>query len=104
MRQPLFVRRNGELAAAGLAKVKTAAAWECKNFACDLAADFLNLSQHLLQFGRVKDHSSDNGVYREGQADQGAPMIIFITIAGNLLGLVVVLGAFFWAYRRLTKR
>jgi hypothetical protein len=44
------------------------------------------------------------GVYREGQADQGAPMIIFITIAGNLLGLVVVLGAFFWAYRRLTKR
>src|SRR6266446_10025534 len=56
MRQSLFFRPNGELAAARLTEVKTASAGEFKNLAYDLAAEFLHLGQHPLQFGMIKDH------------------------------------------------
>src|SRR5439155_3736883 len=66
MRQSLFVRPNGELAAAGLTEVKTASAGEFKNLACDLAAEFLHLGQHLLQLGLIKDHKRRARVHSRG--------------------------------------
>jgi hypothetical protein len=55
MRQPLFVRPNGELAAAGLAKVKTPAAGEFKNLACE---DFFRMDT-FLGFERGLGNRSD---------------------------------------------
>src|ERR1700726_4411431 len=66
MRQPLFVRPNGELTAAGLTEVKAASAGEVKNLARDLAATFLHLGQHLLQFGMIKDHERRARVHSRG--------------------------------------
>ena len=54
-RQLLFIRPQGELAVAGFAKVKAAAAGKFKNLARDLSAKFLDFEPGYFQFRKIKD-------------------------------------------------